>query len=146
MFHLFKNFFSKTIESTIVNSENYKTKIIELNLDNPNEIVAKNIDNKIILIYYSDIVRISILVNGNDFLPQPEWTVQTANDVIDIANDLKNADKLFLQLLNTKLEGYTSDETQNEILKSITCVDGGLFHIWERHDADEIFKSIEEMR
>lgn len=143
MFHFFKKFFSKTTDNTILNSENYKTTIIELNLNNPNEIVAKNIDKRIISIYYSDIVRISILVNKDDFLPQPKWTVQTANDVIDIANDLINADKLFFGILNIKLEGYASDETQQEILKAIGSVDTGLFHIWERHDADEIFKSIE---
>ena len=143
MFQFLKNFFSKKIESTIhTDFDNYKTEILEINLNNPNEIVAKNVDNRIIKMYYSDIVRISILVDGNHLLPQPKWTVQTENDVIDIWNDLKNADKLFFEILNVKLDGYNLDETQKEILKAVTCVENGFFHIWQRYDADEIFKSI----
>ncbi|HCL0977440.1 TPA: hypothetical protein N1273_004936 [Salmonella enterica] len=144
MFNFFKKLFSKTIDSTIyIDSDNYRSMIIELNLNNPNEIIAKNVDHKIISIYYNDIVRISIIVDGSDYLPQPRWTVQTAKDVIHISNDLTNADKLFFEILNIKLDGYSSDETQQKILEAQACVGDGFFHIWQRSDADEIFKSID---
>lgn len=144
MFDFFKKIFSKKTEKPIkLDSYNYKTEIIELNVKNPSTIVSKNIDGRIISIHYIDIVRISIIVDGNEFLPQPIWTIQSKNDVIDIANDLKNANSLFFEILNNKLDGYNSNEVQEEILKAVTCTSDGFFQIWQRHDADKIFKSIE---
>ncbi|MCU4312809.1 hypothetical protein KTG68_12530 [Acinetobacter variabilis] len=51
-------------------------------------------------------------------------------------------DKLFFEVLNKKLDGYNSIQTQEEILKAMNCTHNSLFHIWQRHDADKIFKSI----
>lgn len=44
--------------------------------------------------------------------------IQTPNDIIDVMNELDNANKLFF---DEKLDGYNSEETQHEILKVITC-------------------------
>ena len=81
----------------------------------------------------------------NDFLPFPMWTVQTKDDLMKIRNDLENTDQLFFDVFKEKLEGYSTDETQREILNAMTSV-YGFYPIWQRHDADEIFKSIQEER
>ena len=68
-------------------TSNYKTKIKNFSLEH-DQIVGVNIDDVIIKIPYTDIVRISIMVYEEDLLPQPIWTVQTIKDIIDIPNEL----------------------------------------------------------
>ncbi|MGE8625662.1 hypothetical protein [Acinetobacter schindleri] len=134
-------FFKMPIKEDNIDTNNYKTRVKDLNLEH-DQIVGINIDNVIIKIPYAEIVRIFIMIYEEDLLPQPVWTVQTIDDIIDIPNDLKNTDKLFFEVLNKKLEGYNSIQTQEEILKAMNCTHNCLFDIWQRDDADELFKSI----
>lgn len=108
------------------------------------KIIATNIDGIDIVYFYKDILSIYIIVDASDYLPQPRWIIQNKTGGINIYNDLKNADKLFFEVLNTKLEGYNSDQTQQEILKAMGCVDTGFFSIWERQDVDETPKNFEK--
>ena len=140
MFKFFKRLVRKEANKNL-DANNYKTKIKNFSLEH-DQIVGVNIDDVIIKIPYIDIVRISIMVYGEDLLPQPIWTVQTIKDIIDIPNELNNTDKLFFEVLNKKIEGYNSVQTQAEILKAMNGTHNSLFHIWQRHDADKIFKSI----
>ena len=140
MFKFFKRLVRKEANKNL-DANNYKTKIKNFSLEH-DQIVGVNIDDVIIKIPYTDIVRISIMVYEEDLLPQPIWTVQTIKDIIDIPNELNNTDKLFFEVLNKKLDGYNSIQTQEEILKAMNCTHNSLFHIWQRHDADKIFKSI----
>ena len=140
MFKFFKRLVRKEANKNL-DANNYKTKIKNFSLEH-DQIVGVNIDDVIIKISYIDIVRISIMVYEEDLLPQPIWTVQTIKDIIDIPNELNNTDKLFFEVLNKKIEGYNSVQTQAEILKAMNGTHNSLFHIWQRHDADKIFKSI----
>ncbi|AUX90624.1 MULTISPECIES: hypothetical protein [Acinetobacter] len=140
MFKFFKRLVRKEANKNL-DANNYKTKIKNFSLEH-DQIVGVNIDDVIIKIPYIDIVRISIMVYEEDLLPQPIWTVQTIKDIIDIPNELNNTDKLFFEVLNKKIEGYNSVQTQAEILKAMNGTHNSLFHIWQRHDADKIFKSI----
>jgi len=140
MFKFFKRLVRKEANKNL-DTNNYKTKIKNFSLKH-DQIVGVNIDDVIIKIPYTDIVRISIMVYEEDLLPQPIWTVQTIKDIIDIPNELNNTDKLFFEVLNKKLDGYNSVQTQAEILKAMNGTHNSLFHIWQRHDADKIFKSI----
>ncbi|BCT90344.1 hypothetical protein [Acinetobacter variabilis] len=140
MFKFFKRLVRKEANKNL-DANNYKTKIKNFSLEH-DQIVGVNIDDVIIKIPYIDIVRISIMVYEEDLLPQPIWTVQTIKDIIDIPNELNNTDKLFFEVLNKKIEGYNSVQTQAEILKAMNGIHNSLFHIWQRHDADKIFKSI----
>ena len=140
MFKFFKRLVRKEANKNL-DANNYKTKIKNFSLEH-DQIVGVNIDDVIIKIPYIDIVRISIMVYEEDLLPQPIWTVQTIKDIIDIPNELNNTDKLFFEILNKKIEGYNSVQTQAEILKAMNGIHNSLFHIWQRHDADKIFKSI----
>jgi len=140
MFKFFKRLVRKEANKNL-DANNYKTKIKNFSLEH-DQIVGVNIDDVIIKIPYTDIVRISIMVYEEDLLPQPIWTVQTIKDIIDIPNELNNTDKLFFEVLNRKLDGYNSVQTQTEILKAMNGTHSSLFHIWQRHDADKIFKSI----
>ena len=140
MFKFFKRLVRKEANKNL-DTNNYKTKIKNFSLKH-DQIVGVNIDDVIIKIPYTDIVRISIMVYEEDLLPQPIWTVQTIKDIIDIPNELNNTDKLFFEVLNKKIEGYNSVQTQAEILKAMNGTHNSLFHIWQRHDADKIFKSI----
>lgn len=140
MFKFFKRLVRKEANKNL-DANNYKTKIKNFSLEH-DQIVGVNIDDVIIKIPYTDIVRISIMVYEEDLLPQPIWTVQTIKDIIDIPNELNNTDKLFFEVLNKKLDGYNSVQTQTEILKAMNGTHSSLFHIWQRHDADKIFKSI----
>lgn len=140
MFKFFKRLVRKEANKNL-DANNYKTKIKNFSLEH-DQIVGVNIDDVIIKIPYVDIVRISIMVYEEDLLPQPIWTVQTIKDIIDIPNELNNTDKLFFEVLNKKIEGYNSVQTQAEILKAMNGTHNSLFHIWQRHDADKIFKSI----
>ena len=108
-----------------------KAQIKYLNFDDE-KIIATNIDGIDIVYFYKDILSIYIIVDASDYLPQPRWTIQNKTGGINIYNDTKNANKLFLEVLNTKLDGYNSDKTQHEILKAMGCVDTGFFPIWER--------------
>lgn len=141
MFKFFKRLVRKEANKNL-DTNNYKTKIKNFSLEH-DQIVGVNIDDVIIKIPYTDIVRISIMVYEEDLLPQPFWTVQTIKDIIDIPNELNNTDKLFFEILNKKLDGYNSVQTQAEILKAMNCTHNSLFHIWQRHDVDKIFKPIE---
>lgn len=141
MFNFFSKFFKKDKEVEELFAGSYKTKIKTFYFDEE-KIVCRNIDNIDITILYKDIVRIFIMFY-DDFLPLPIWTVQTKDDAVDIPNDIPNTDKLFFEVFNEKLDGYTSDETQAEILQAMTCTGFGLFHIWQRHDAPKIFKSMD---
>lgn len=140
MFKFLKRLVRKEANKNL-DANNYKTKIKNFSLEH-DQIVGVNIDDVIIKIPYIDIVRISIMVYEEDLLPQPIWTVQTIKDIIDIPNELNNTDKLFFEVLNKKIEGYNSVQTQAEILKAMNGIHNSLFHIWQRHDADKIFKSI----
>ncbi|QQN88377.1 hypothetical protein IAQ69_01425 [Acinetobacter variabilis] len=140
MFKFFKRLARKEANKNL-DKNNYKTRIKNFSLEH-DQIVGVNIDDVIIKIPYTDIVRISIMVYEEDLLPQPIWTVQTIKDIIDIPNELNNTDKLFFEVLNKKLDGYNSVQTQAEILKAMNGTHNSLFHIWQRHDADKIFKSI----
>lgn len=140
MFKFLKRLVRKEANKNL-DANNYKTKIKNFSLEH-DQIVGVNIDDVIIKIPYIDIVRISIMVYEEDLLPQPIWTVQTIKDIIDIPNELNNTDKLFFEVLNKKIEGYNSVQTQAEILKAMNGTHNSLFHIWQRHDADKIFKSI----
>lgn len=140
MFKFFKRLVRKEANKNL-DTNNYKTKIKNFSLEH-DQIVGVNIDDVIIKIPYIDIVRISIMVYEEDLLPQPIWTVQTIKDIIDIPNELNNTDKLFFEVLNKKLDSYNSVQTQAEILKAMNGTHNSLFHIWQRHDVDKIFKSI----
>lgn len=140
MFNFFSKFFKKNTEVEDLFVDGYKAKIKEFYFDEE-KTVCKNIDNIDIAILYKDIVDIFIIIN-DDFLPLPLWTLQTKDDVVKIPNDIANTDKLFFEVLNEKLDGYTSDATQGQILQAMTSV-FGYFNIWQRHDAHEIFKSMD---
>lgn len=144
MFNFLKKIFRR--KESIISAPEFdnviKAKIRNLSFDDE-KIVATNVDGVDIIYFYKDILAIYIIVDGNDYLPQPKWTIQSKGGGIDIYNDTKNTERLFFEILDTKLDGYTSDETQQEILKAMGCVNTGFFHIWERHDANEIFKSVE---
>ncbi|AOA58909.1 hypothetical protein [Acinetobacter larvae] len=143
MFHFLKKIFKKK-DNLIYDAErdhSIKSQIMDLRFDNE-RIIATNIDGVEIKYFYKDILAVYIIVDGSDYLPQPRWTIQKKDGGINIYNDIKNADILFFKILNEKLDGYNSDETQHEILKALGCIETGYFSIWERHDAEEILKTI----
>lgn len=144
MFQFLRKIFKKNDDSIYgLELDNaIKAQIRDLIFDEE-KIIATNVDGVDIVYFYKDILAIYILVDSNDYLPQPRWTIQSKDGGINIENDIKNADRLFFEILNIKLEGYSSDETQQEILSAMTCTDTGFFQVWERHDAEEILKSIE---
>ncbi|TQR65935.1 hypothetical protein [Acinetobacter sp. RF14B] len=145
MFQFFKKIFKRK-ENNIYEIEldsTIKAQINYLNFDDE-KIITTNIDGVDILYFYKDILSIYIIVDASDYLPQPRWTIQNKTGGINIYNNLKNAEKLFFEVLNIKLDGYNSDQTQQEILKAMGCVDTGFFPIWERQDAEEIHKTLEK--
>lgn len=144
MFKFLEKLFKKSDDINIeLPEKGIRVKIRSFSFDDE-KIMGENIDGIDIVLFYKDIVRVYIMVDDG-FLPFPMWTVQAVNGNMDIRNDLENTDKLFFDVFKEKLDGYSADETQREILNAMTSV-YGFYPIWQRHDADEIFKSIQESR
>ena len=144
MFKFLEKLFKKSEDINIeLPEKGISVKIRSFSFDDE-KIMAKNVDGVDIILFYKDIFSIYIMVD-NDFLPFPMWTIQAIGERMKIRNDLENTNQLFFDVFKEKLEGYSTDETQREILNAMTSV-YGFYPIWQRHDADEIFKSIQEER
>ncbi|MEI1681805.1 hypothetical protein V8P49_11335 [Acinetobacter baumannii] len=133
MHDLFKRFFKKSYleKCGYVLSKGINVQIVDIIYDDE-KLTAINVDGIGNVIFFDSIDSIYIRINGNVYLPQPRWTIQTKNLAIDIYSDVKNADKLFFKVLNKKLVGYGSFETQSEILNVLTRNAPGYYHVWKR--------------